>query len=213
MMQEAIFWVIFSAVAAVLLFTQVLSTNISKPNVQPPEEIKQVLPDVSKSDKNANLVYENYVLTKRLDQLAEEKKIIYGLGDYTGPQFNISVVKEGAKQNALQEIMDLLEQVKINIKAKITKEQSDKYSQTIDDIFSAIYEQLSASEGTLVNTYKIWQKNSGELTTYYILILFDDEYAMILIQNFFFDTLMTMKTDGLDFESLWKSAFTKVPQK
>ena len=64
-----------------------------------------------------------------------------------------------------------------------------------------------------MNTYKIWQKNSGELTTYYILILFDDEYAMILIQNFFFDTLMTMKTDGLDFESLWKSAFTKVPQK
>jgi len=54
--------------------------------------------------------------------------------------------------------MDLLEQTKLNIKAKITKEQSDKYSQTIDDIFAAIYQQLSSSEGTLVNTYKIWQK-------------------------------------------------------
>jgi len=159
------------------------------------------------------LVYENYVLTKRLEQLSNEKKIIYGLGDYTGPQFSISVVKEGAKQNALQEIMDLLEQTKLNIKAKITKEQSDKYSQTIDDIFAAIYQQLSSSEGTLVNTYKIWQKNNGELMTYYMLILFDDEYAMILVQNLFFDTLAAMKADGLDFESLWTSAFTEPLQK
>jgi len=212
-MRETIFWVIFSTVAVALLFTQVLSTSISKPSIQPPEEIKQMLPDVSKLDKNASLVYENYVLTKRLEQLSNEKKIIYGLGDYTGPQFSISVVKEGAKQNALQEIMDLLEQTKLNIKAKITKEQSDKYSQTIDDIFAAIYQQLSSSEGTLVNTYKIWQKNNGELMTYYMLILFDDEYAMILVQNLFFDTLTTMKADGLDFESLWTSAFTEPLQK
>jgi len=212
-MRETIFWVIFSTVAVALLFTQVLSTSISKPSIQPPEEIKHMLPDVSKLDKNASLVYENYVLTKRLEQLSNEKKIIYGLGDYTGPQFSISVVKEGAKQNALQEIMDLLEQIKLNIKAKITKEQSDKYSQTIDDIFAAIYQQLSSSEGTLVNTYKIWQKNNGELMTYYMLILFDDEYAMILVQNLFFDTLAAMKADGLDFESLWTSAFTEPLQK
>jgi len=212
-MRETIFWVIFSTVAVALLFTQVLSTSISKPSIQPPEEIKQMLPDVSKLDKNASLVYENYVLTKRLEQLSNEKKIIYGLGDYTGPQFSISVVKEGAKQNALQEIMDLLELTKLNIKAKITKEQSDKYSQTIDDIFAAIYQQLSSSEGTLVNTYKIWQKNNGELMTYYRLILFDDAYAMILVQNLFFDTLAAMKADGLDFESLWTSAFTEPLQK
>jgi len=49
--------------------------------------------------------------------------------------------------------------------------------------------------------------------TYYMLILFDDEYAMILVQNLFFDTLAAMKADGLDFESLWTSAFTEPLQK
>ncbi|HQE48819.1 MAG TPA: hypothetical protein PKV93_05635 [Fervidobacterium sp.] len=214
MMQELVFWIVFSTIAAALLLTQVLSTNISKPNVEPPQEIKEALPDVSKIDKSAILVYENYVLTKKLEQISKGKRIVYGLGENSGPEFNISVVKEGAKQNALQKIMDILEEIKSGIKTKIQKEKGEKYSQAVDEIFNGMYQQLSSSEGALVNIYKIWQKNKGEVTTYYMLIIFDDEYALTFIESLFFDILSSMKLDGLDFETLWRDSFLqKVSQK
>ncbi|MFN3327967.1 MAG: hypothetical protein ACK40U_03805, partial [Fervidobacterium pennivorans] len=60
---------------------------------------------------------------------------------------------------------------------------------------------------SLVIIYKIWKKLSGPVLTYYYLTLFDDEYALTLIELYASEKMQEFETRGLNFKELWNTVF------
>jgi len=97
-MQELIFWLIFSIVAATLIITQTVAVT-SKPTV--PQLTSIELPDLSKKDPDAQLIYENEILSEKLSKFLEGKVVIYSLGESSGPTFNEKKHQRGSSTNSL----------------------------------------------------------------------------------------------------------------
>ncbi|MGQ9856317.1 MAG: hypothetical protein ACUVQF_06230 [Fervidobacterium sp.] len=208
-MQELIFWLIFGVVATTLLFTQVLVTIPKEPVVSP--SVQEIIPDVGKSDPSVFLVYENTVLTNRLNEWINEKKsrIIYGLGQASGPSFDERKVKEAALQTAYQKVIEALDELQKEILGKIAAQIPEKegfYTENLQQLFGRMYQYITSDE-SLAPVLKIWAKSSGEVITYYYIVILDDEYSLSIMKVFAYEFFEMLKSDGIDFDGLWRDAF------
>ncbi|AFG35099.1 hypothetical protein Ferpe_0990 [Fervidobacterium pennivorans DSM 9078] len=205
-MQELIFWLIFSIVAATLIITQTVAVT-SKPTV--PQLTSIELPDLSKKDPDAQLIYENEILSEKLSKFLEGKVVIYSLGESSGPTFNEKSIREGAQQIAYQGLIAELETVKNSLTAQVislfNEERAKTMSTRIAELFDQLYLRITFDD-VLAVTYKIWKKSKGEVTTYYYLVIFDDEYARILIESLATDLIQELQTYGVPFKDLWQKA-------
>jgi transcriptional accessory protein Tex/SPT6 len=208
-MQELIFWLIFSVVAATLIITQTVALT-ERPTI--PQLTKVELPDLRKKDANAQLVYENEILSEKLSKFPEGKVIIYSLGEFSGPTFNEKSVKEGAQQIAFQGLITHLETVKKNLIEQLVSifnaEKEKIISVKIAEMFDQLYQRIPFDD-ILAVTYRIWKKSNGEIATYYYLVIFDDEYARILIESVATDLIQELQTYGISFSDLWRKAINK----
>jgi hypothetical protein len=203
-MQELVFWIIFSIVASVLLVSQFFVTLPTVPQVQPEKE--ELLPDVSKTEREAELVYENYVFSEKLSKIPEGKKIIYALGEFSGPSFDERIVKDGARQTAYQRLMTELDGIKDSISSKVLQKAGLDFSNYLDELFKNIYQRLLFDESLAV-VYKIWKKTSGEVITYYYLVVFDDNYGLTIIEAIGSELIKELYEKGISFEDIWKAEF------
>lgn len=205
-MQELIFWLIFSVVAATLIFTQVAIT-VPKPVVSQPSKVE--LPDVAKKDNDVQLIYENEVISEKLSKLSQERITIYALGEFSGPAFNEKSVKEGALQVAFQVLISELELLKNSLLQQLNSvlkgEKNEALLVRTVELFEQLYQRLPL-DGSLAVTYKIWRKGKGEVTTYYYLVLFDDEYARSLIESIGTDLVQQLQDYDISFKELWEAA-------
>ncbi|MGB9796412.1 hypothetical protein MNL76_08835 [Fervidobacterium riparium] len=208
-MQELIFWLIFGVVATTLLFTQVLVTIPKEPVALP--SVQEVIPDVGKSDPSVSLVYENNVLTNRLNDWVKDKKskVIYGLGQASGPNFNERTVKESALQTAYQKVIESIDELQKEILQKIVSQNPAKkefYAENLKLVFDKLYQHITSDE-SLAPVFKIWTKSSGEVITYYYIVILDDEYSLSIMKVFAYDFFEMLKNDGIDFDMLWRNEF------
>jgi len=205
-MQELIFWLIFSIVAATLIITQTVVIT-SKPTV--PQLTNVELPDLSKKDPDAQLIYENEILSEKLSKFLKGRVVIYSLGEFSGPTFNEKSIREGAQQIAYQGLIAELETVKNSLIAQVislfNEERAKTMSTRIAELFDQLYLRITFDD-VLAVTYKIWKKSKGEVTTYYYLVIFDDEYARILIESLATDLIQELQTYGVPFKDLWQKA-------
>jgi transcriptional accessory protein Tex/SPT6 len=208
-MQELIFWLIFSVVAATLIITQTVALT-ERPTV--PQLTKVELPDLRKKDANAHLIYENEILSEKLSKFPEGKVIIYSLGEFSGPTFNEKSAREGAQQIAFQGLITHLETVKNNLIEQLVSifnaEKEKIISVKIAELFDQLYQRIPFDD-VLAVTYRIWKKNNGEVVTYYYLVIFDDEYARILVESLATDIIQELQSYGISFSDLWRKAINK----
>jgi len=208
-MQELIFWLIFSVVAATLIITQTVALT-ERPTV--PQLTKVELPDLRKKDPDAQLIYENEILSEKLSKFPEGKVIIYSLGEFSGPTFNEKSVREGAQQIAFQGLIAHLETVKNKLIEQLLSifnaEKGKIISVKIAELFDQLYQRIPFDE-VLAVTYRIWKKSNGEVATYYYLVIFDDEYARILIESVATDLIQELQSYGISFSDLWRKAINK----
>lgn len=202
--QEIVFWSIFLVIASLLVLGQVLITNPRK-NIPQPPQVVEYFPDISKTDKEASLIYENAAYAEKLKELSN-KRPIYGLGEYSGPSFNENMVKDGALQTAYQNIIRELENKKELIKKAIIASGKESFVGNVDKIFPIIY-QLISNDVSLAVIYRIWRKEKGQVVTYYILTIFDDNYAYALLKSIASDILLEFANSNIDFETFWRKAF------
>lgn len=203
-LREIIFWVIFLSVALLLIYSQLV---ISKPAiVAPPSPVSEYLPDIVKTQKDAILFYENITYEKL--KASPGKRFLYGLGEYSGPIFKENLVKEGAFQTALQDIINSLENKKEELKQIASQKGFTDLNSSIDKMFLTLYQYLS-NDASLVVTYKIWKKLSNQILTYYYLVLFDDEYALAIVELYSTEEVAKFKDKGLDLQELWRTLFNK----
>lgn len=207
--QEIVFWSIFLIIASLLIVGQVLFTNPAR-NVPPPQVV-EYFPDVSKSDKEAALIYENATYAEKLKEISNRQPV-YGLGEYSGPSFNENMVKDGALQTAYQNIIKELENKKDQIKKSLTPTGKELLLSNVDKIFSIIYQFIS-NDVSLTVVYRIWKKEKGQVVTYYILTIFDDNYAYALLKSVASDTLLDFYNNNVDIEAVWRKAFEEEPKK
>uniref|UniRef100_A0A7V4KCG3 Uncharacterized protein n=1 Tax=Fervidobacterium pennivorans TaxID=93466 RepID=A0A7V4KCG3_FERPE len=205
-MQELIFWLIFSIVAATLIITQTVVIT-ERPAV--PQLTNVELPDLSKKGPDAQLIYENEILSEKLSKFLEGKVVIYSLGEFSGPTFNEKGIRDGAQQIAYQGLITELETVKNSLIAQVIslfdEERAKTMGTKIAELFDQLYQRI-AFDDALAVTYKIWKKSKGEVTTYYYLVIFDDEYARILIESVATDIIQELQTYGVPFKDLWQKA-------
>lgn len=203
--QEIVFWSIFLIIASLLVVGQVLITNPTK-NIPTPPQVVEYFPDVSKTDREAVLIYENTTYAEKLVELSD-KKPIYGLGEYSGPSFIENMVKEGALQTAYQHIIKELDIKKEEIKKSLAKDFEDKkLEEYVDKLFSLIYQFLS-NDSSLAVVYRIWRKERGQIVTYYMLTIFDDKYAIALLKSVGSDILNEFTDRDINFELIWQKTF------
>ncbi|MFN3691385.1 MAG: hypothetical protein ACK4R7_00710 [Fervidobacterium sp.] len=204
-LKEIVFWGIFVSIALLLLYGQML---VSTPAVEvtKPSQISEYLPDISKTEKDAVLFYENNTFEKLKE--IPKRKFVYGLGEYSGPAFSENSVKDGAFQTSLQSIIDTLEIKKEDLKKAVVEKGFSELAAYVNDIFQVIYQYLS-NDSSLVIIYKIWKKSSGPVLTYYYLTLFDDEYALTIIELYASEQMEKFEEKGLNFKELWKTIFNK----
>lgn len=214
--QEFVFWGIFLLIASVLIIGQLLTTNTQKITPVPPQ-LMEYFPDVSKTDKEALLIYENTVYTEKLKEMSD-KKPIYGLGEYTGPSFNEVTIKDGAFQIAFQAIIKELNKKKDEIKKSLltdsvsSSQDYDDYINYVDRIFLVIYQNLS-TDNSLTITYRIWKKEKGPIVTYYILSVFQDDYALALVKSTLPEIFVEFSKKSVNFEQIWQNVFNKSQKK
>ncbi|HOJ94215.1 MAG TPA: hypothetical protein PK390_03170 [Fervidobacterium nodosum] len=212
--KEIVFWSIFLTMA-ILLFTGQLVLNVQE-NVKPStiSEKIEYLPDITKKNEKAVLVYENIGFSEKLSELSK-KGITYGFGEYSGPSFNEDALKDSAIQIAYQEIIKKLDERKEKIKQSIKMEDKTKEEELlkiVDDIFSRLY-QFIPEDNSLAIVYRIWKEDKKEVLSYYILAIFDTEYAFSLINSIFQDEISKFEEYGIKFEKLWSLMYEESKEK
>ncbi|WP_448376711.1 hypothetical protein [Fervidobacterium sp.] len=205
-MQELVFWIIFTLVASVLFVTQFLSTSSAPSPVVVEPAIQELLPDVSKTQQDAILIYENNVFSEKLNNIPAGKKIVFALGQFSGPAFDEKTVKEGALQTAYQKLIYELDEIKDNLIERLRKEFDLDFSDQLDELFRNLY-RLMPSDESLVFIYKIWKKSSGEVITYYYLVVFDDEYCLTVLEVLGWELMQQLQDKGIEFREIWKEQF------
>jgi len=205
-MQELVFWIIFTLVASVLSITQFLSTSSTLSPVVVEPAIQELFPDVSKTQQDAILIYENNVFSEKLNNIPAGKKLVFALGEFTGPAFDEKTVKEGALQTAYQKLINELDEVKDNLIVRLRKEFDLDFSNQLDELFRNLY-RLMTSDESLTFIYKIWTKSSGEVITYYYLIVFDDEYCLTVLEVLGWELMQQLQGKGIEFREIWKEQF------
>ncbi|MGC8820202.1 MAG: hypothetical protein ACP5KD_05495 [Fervidobacterium sp.] len=204
--REIVFWSIFLTIAVILLTGQIVVNIVDtmKPVVISPS-VSETLPDISKEKKNAVLVYENNAVNDKLEKLLQ-KGVIYGLSEYSGPDFNEQIIKDGAIQLSYQEIIKKLEQKKELIKKSLSEQVRDVLYPIVDSIFTTLY-QLISEDSSLGIIYKIWKEDKGQIVTYYVLTIFDDDYGFSLLYSVAYDSISKFEEISLDFSQLWHEVF------
>ncbi len=206
--KEIVFWSIFLTIA-ILLFTGQVVLKVQenvKPNVM--TEKIEYLPDITIKNEKAVLVYENIGFSDKLSELSK-KGIIYGFGECSGPSFNEGAVKDSAIQIAYQEIIKKLDERKEKIKQSIKMEDKTKEEELlkiVDDIFSRLY-QFIPEDNSLAIVYRIWKEDKKEVLSYYVLAIFDTEYAFSLINSIFQDDISKFEEYGVKFEKIWSLVY------
>ncbi|MEN3041824.1 MAG: hypothetical protein ABDH59_00725, partial [Fervidobacterium sp.] len=84
----------------------------------------------------------------------------------------------------------------------------DEYINYVDKIFLVIYQNLS-TDSSLTITYRIWKKEKGPIITYYILSVFQDDYALALVKSTLPEIFVEFSKKSVNFERIWQNVFNK----